>query len=728
MEEEEINHRLTNEYNNEFSESQDYFNKREKSEFITFQHDENNTSNDNDKYIYNPSNEISPIKISETVNTRPFHSIENFRQNRFTNYNPYTYNHINKNNYSNNSMPINMICNDNNDFIRKTYVNRTQDFSPYFHNNKIKYKKYNKLQLYKDNTTDEGESYINQNRDSTFYKNNNSANQTQNMYMTTPAEFPLEQQLNSKDNSEDEQLIIYPEKKYIFVDEKYFSKKNNEGILKPKNLETYEIRSIEYIPDEEHQYKSISLGDYILRGNKKKIRKTKSCNNIYHKKEDNEIEYEIKLFQKNKKDTKTKNNLVSSDILYNIKTLKDKMNKSKDNIKSINNISIIKKEKEKNKINDESDYNKGGIIDLSDKKKYENKFIKIKYPKWKILASACLIQSWFRSLKRLKLLYKKNLHKIIIIQKVYKLHYKNKILSNRQKPTIYKNYIKEAKDDYNNINIYRAKKPKKYFGKYNKQALPKYQKNIPIIYNSSSEDYNYRNNKINNKSNKSNITNINKVYELYNEQKQKIRKNETNLIQNYISRNNNMINIGILLIEKILENKILKIYFNFMYNLKNYRHNKIKNDKETDNNIKLKLDMISLEKKNNHVNLVQSNYINKNIKPKNESKNNNIIKLNNKKNYIDSPNLKEKNLLKKIFLSIWFKKSVRLNNSKNMKKSKFINCFNTINNRNKQNLKYAFKKIKKFAKVRFNVLNNYASIIQNAFRYYMENKQKRKII
>ena len=634
MEEEEINHRLTNEYNNEFSESQDYFNKREKSEFITFQHDENNTSNDNDKYIYNPSNEISPIKISETVNTRPFHSIENFRQNRFTNYNPYTYNHINKNNYSNNSMPINMICNDNNDFIRKTYVNRTQDFSPYFHNNKIKYKKYNKLQLYKDNTTDEGESYINQNRDSTFYKNNNSANQTQNMYMTTPAEFPLEQQLNSKDNSEDEQLIIYPEKKYIFVDEKYFSKKNNEGILKPKNLETYEIRSIEYIPDEEHQYKSISLGDYILRGNKKKIRKTKSCNNIYHKKEDNEIEYEIKLFQKNKKDTKTKNNLVSSDILYNIKTLKDKMNKSKGNIKSINNISIIKKEKEKNKINDESDYNKGGIIDLSDKKKYENKFIKIKYPKWKILASACLIQSWFRSLKRLKLLYKKNLHKIIIIQKVYKLHYKNKILSNRQKPTIYKNYIKEAKDDYNNINIYRAKKPKKYFGKYNKQALPKYQKNIPIIYNSSSEDYNYRNNKINNKSNKSNITNINKVYELYNEQKQKIRKNETNLIQNYISRNNNMINIGILLIEKILENKILKIYFNFMYNLKNYRHNKIKNDKETNNNIKLKLDMISLEKKNNHVNLVQSNYINKNIKPKNESKNNNIIKLNNKKNYI----------------------------------------------------------------------------------------------
>ena len=99
-------------------------------------------------------------------------------------------------------------------------------------------------------------------------------------------------------------------------------------------------------------------------GIKKNSRKTKSCNNIYHKKEDNEIEYEIKLFKKNKKDIKTKNNLVTSDILYNIKTLKDKMNKKKDNIKLINNISIIKKEKEKekNKINDESDYNKGVLL------------------------------------------------------------------------------------------------------------------------------------------------------------------------------------------------------------------------------------------------------------------------------------------------------------------------------------------------------------------------------
>jgi hypothetical protein len=171
-----------------------------------------------------------------------------------------------------------------------------------------------------------------------------------------------------------------------------------------------------------------------------------------------EIEYEIKLLQnKNKKkeniekkETKLKKNLITNDVLYNIKTLKDK-HETKINVKKIN------------KINDDSSrITTGGIIDLSDKKKYENKFIKIKYPKWKILASACLIQSWFRSLKRLKLLYKKNLHKIIIIQKVYKLHYKYKILSNRQKPNIYKSYTKETKEDYNNI--YRTKKPKKYVG------------------------------------------------------------------------------------------------------------------------------------------------------------------------------------------------------------------------------------------------------------------------
>ena len=99
MEEDEINQRTANEYNNEFSESQDYYNNREKSQFITFKKDENYSSNDKN----NASNEISPIKFSETVNTRPFHSIDNYHQNRFTDYNPhnpFTYNRINKIKYS----------------------------------------------------------------------------------------------------------------------------------------------------------------------------------------------------------------------------------------------------------------------------------------------------------------------------------------------------------------------------------------------------------------------------------------------------------------------------------------------------------------------------------------------------------------------------------------------------------------------------------------------------
>ena len=91
----------------------------------------------------------------------------------------------------------------------------------------------------------------------------------------------------------------------------------------------------------------------------------------------------------------------------------------------MNNINVIKKEetiKDNYEIkSNETDKNKGGIVDLNDTKKYSINFAeetinKYKfnygYPKWKILASACLIQSWFRSIKALKNPYKKNLHKI----------------------------------------------------------------------------------------------------------------------------------------------------------------------------------------------------------------------------------------------------------------------------------------------------------------------------
>ena len=133
MEEGEINQRMTNEINNELYNSQDNYNNLEKTKLITFNIDENNLLKD--EYNYNPSNEITPIKVSNTVNTRPFHSIDTFHQKRTNNYNRFTYNNLNKKKFSNNSMPINLIRNENNNIDRRTYVNNSQDFSRFLYNN-----------------------------------------------------------------------------------------------------------------------------------------------------------------------------------------------------------------------------------------------------------------------------------------------------------------------------------------------------------------------------------------------------------------------------------------------------------------------------------------------------------------------------------------------------------------------------------------------------------------
>ena len=746
MEEDEINQRMSNEFNDEAYDSQDNYNIHEKTEFITFNVDENNISND--KYNYNPSNEISPIKISNTVNTRPYRSIENFHQNRISNYNRYTYNNYNKNKYSNLSMPINVVRNDNNYINRKTYVNNSQDFSQLLYNTKANYyNKYNKSQIYNGNTTDDCDSYINPNRDSAYYNSQNE-NQNQKMYLTTPINYNLEEQTNNNnDYTEDEQLIIYPEKQYIFLNEKLFNKKSKEGLLRPKNLETYEIKSIEYIPDDEYKYKSISLGDYILKRNKLKSRKTKSCSNVNNIKDESDKEYQIKNFINKKKDKK---NLVQSDILYNIKTLKEKYN-NKNTEKKINNINIIKKSYENSDVNYQSseiDKNKGGIVDLSDKKSLTNKYWILKYPKWKIVASACLIQSWFRSLKRLKLLYKKNLHKIIIIQKVYKMHYKYKILSNRQKPNIYKNYIEETKEDYKNI--YRAKRPKKYLDKYNKQVMTKYKKTVPIVYNSGSDDNNFRKNnfRIYNKQNITSKINTKYTYQ------ENLTKNRTYFVSNNSCYVDNLLSIAVLLMEKIIENKILKIYFDFIFRLKNYNKNETKSDSGLKKDIKLLLKPKKHLKINkNKIKISENKVTKKKIEQKEEIIDTNMIIINDEKKY--NFTLKQKFLLKKLFLRIWFRQAMALKNAKRtkrkdrfyrnknkhilfknlckfvletikqeVKRKKLISFWNIINEEKNPNLKYAFKKIKKFAKVKYNVLNNYASIIQNAFRYYLENKNK----
>ena len=119
---------------------------------------------------------------------------------------------------------------------------------------------------------------------------------------------------------------------------------------------------------------------------------------------------------------------------------------------------------------------------------------------------------------------------------------------------------------------------------------------------------------------------------------------------------------------------------------------------------------------------------NKDIEKKKAS--NNYTNAINKRNYDKNSNsfIKEKskdsadkirhilysNLMKYVFDKI----------KKEVKRRKLIVCFKNINLRKYPCLCYAFKKIKKFAKVRYKVMNEYASIIQNAFRYYLENKKK----
>ena len=104
--------------------------------------------------------------------------------------------------------------------------------------------------------------------------------------------------------------------------------------------------------------------------------------------------------------------------------------------------------------------------------------------------------------------------------------------------------------------------------------------------------------------------------------------------------------------KKILENKLLKIYFDIISILKIYQKSEIKSDTGNKKNIKLHLEQIYIKKKEN-------NFINKNEKRKENKINNNEIILNkNEKNDL-APNilLKDKKKIKNkhILLSNIFK-------------------------------------------------------------------------
>jgi hypothetical protein len=385
---------------------------------------------------------------------------------------------------------------------RNNYMNFSQDITPKY------YQKNNSNIIYNNSShrgnrysTDGGESYFNYNRDSNY--------NTQNHYQGISIIYPREDKLNTCE-SNDEQLIIYPEEKKKFENEKYFDSKTNEGILKPKNLEVYTVNRIEYVPEEEHKFKGISIVDYILKKEKKcKIRKTKSCSCLNSSRDREMNEYKIKVF-KNKKNKERKN--VSCDD-YNIKTIKNKMIFNKlnseiprgDGKKILKLLEHFKNEKlYDDNIKPETNIEKGGIVYFkknSFSRKYKsnyrinkNNFNLIQYPKWKIVSSACLIQSWWRSLKEL---YNNYIQKIIIIQKVYRAHYyKKRYFSSMSldEEKQYRNYIKQDFGKRKNI-IYGQK------GQTKNVNFKKYPRNGgDIIISSDLNQYNM--NKEINRSNK----------------------------------------------------------------------------------------------------------------------------------------------------------------------------------------------------------------------------------
>lgn len=214
---------------------------------------------------------------------------------------------------------------------------------------------------------------------------------------------------------------------------------------------------------------------------------------------------------------------------------------------------------------------------------------------------------------------------------------------------------------------------------------------------------------------------------------------------------------------------------------------KIKDKKSKKGNDKDSINKIPSE--NNRANLINYGDYSKDSNSIEEAKNKSsfIIKLNDKYKNLFNPIKKniysiQNFLLKKIFLKLWYKQSIKMKNAKRghkkdkkilsgsnmsfnsnnnnnkssaniiignkksvnirhllllnlmkfvidkikkeVKRRKLIICFKDINLLKYPNLRFALRKIKKYAKVRYRVMNEFASLIQNAFRFYLENKNK----
>ena len=757
----------------------------------------------NARLYYSASNNNKAKSYKQLIPINPKEDIiQNFNQNNYGIINS-------KNNYR-------TLNNKNNEIYRKN--NFINNVSPIYLTNKNKNK--NNSQIINGYTTDEGESNINYNRDS----NLDSQIPCQGISVIYPQdenENINDENINTYDTN-DEQLIIFPDSN---ENKKLFDPKTKEGILQNKNYQIYQINCVEYSPDDLHKCKPVSFGDYILKNPNNKMRKNKSCTNININKRDIN-DYEIKLLKNKKKEKKNGKKIISCDKIYNIKTIKGKNksinkreetnssnrdNKTKEK-KILKVLGHFNKSKEKEKVDEEKN-----TLVYYDKKIYNRKYNTnynmnnnnnglTRYQKWKIIASACLIQSWWRSLK---ILYKKYLNKIIIIQKVYRIHYKSKSLVKESKNYLVPKLNKKANEKINtrnylsrndNLNLQKYKEPQKIKNsKYvHKKKKPS---NRPSLNKPAIEQKEFSFSSKNSFNNKYNIAillikkiiencliktfngiinsiknnnledkNLNKEIDT-NKQIKKIfnsisinndnsfsifKENKSNLNPKFNEDNNlkdntfNNLNIKKTKTEdlskfndisfsfispnqktKETKKNILLINKNLELSIINKDNKSLNNKNEINKGNKSINNLIFKNSKNekpNEEDNLQDISNNKHIEKKKAS--NNYTNAINKRNYDKNSNsfIKEKskdsadknrhilysNLMKYVFDKI----------KKEVKRRKLIVCFKNINLRKYPCLCYAFKKIKKFAKVRYRVMNEYASIIQNTFRYYLENKKK----
>ena len=446
------------------------------------------------------------------------------------------------------------------------YMNNSQDMEPIY----LSDQKTNKNVIF--STPYKANRYS---TEGTHKYNKNSYLNSQNNYKVSSIIYPGDENLNTSE-SKYEQLIIYPENLNKYENEKYFDAKTNEGILKPKNMVVYRVNWIENVYNDR-------------RGRTKSCECLDSSSYSWYK-DENENDYKIIKAMKKKRN-------VSSDQSNDIKTIKNKFNKIKDDIHGDKTKKSNVYEKKKisrlldyykkgrlydDNIKSETNVKNGGIVYFNKKdifkRQYNYNYIinkknfnLVEYPKWKIVSSAILIQTWWRSLKSL---YNDYLRKIIIIQKVYRRHYykTRRVISRIEEEKQNKNY-NEREFGYG---IRRQRPPTYiYYSRYD--DYERYPPTYECFYQRGNEFNENRNIKyIGKKSkyvyNKQNINYLKKEISHFN--------NSSNKLLNGF--HDNYLYIGALLLKKILENKLIKIYKNIMIKIINNNKRKNSQNKKED--------------------------------------------------------------------------------------------------------------------------------------------------